>query len=153
MSAAGNNVISFPIQTLHRTDVPVPPPARETPHLRVLSGGVDDEKAFARAYHAAVIAKAERDLIEARWLAEHMLSPLGHYSPLWEQREPAFEAMQQAIINLALTPARDKQQLRLKKSAIGNVWLKAEGKFYDQLRERIALDEVHVAGTAQRARY
>ena len=118
------------------------------PALRVLQGGLsDDPKAFARAYHRAMIARAERELIEARWFADHHLSPGGQRSPLWEQRGPAFDRMLEAIAELALTPARTPAQLDMKRRAIGKVWLRAEGPLYDQLRERIALDEAAIAAS------
>lgn len=145
-----SNVIQFPLTTANdNTGDPTPPPNTGAPVLRVLTGGLaDDDKAFARAYHTAMIAKAERDLIEARWLADHYLSPVGHYSPLWEQREVAFDAMLKAVINVALTPAVTKAQISMKKRAIGKVWLRAEGSMYDQFRERVALDEAHIARRA-----
>lgn len=122
------------------------PPTPHAPVLRVLAGGLaDDEKAFERAYHAAMIAKAERDLIEAQWLEERALSGVNYSSPLWKQRGVAFDKMLNAVILVALTPATTKAQIRLKKRAIGTIWLKAEGDLYDQFRERIALDEEYVA--------
>ncbi len=145
-----SNVIQFPRTTANdNTGDPTPPPHTGAPRLRVLTGGLaDDDKAFARAYHAAMIARAEREFIEARWSADHFLSPVGHYSPLWEQREVAFNAMLEAIINVALTPAVNKAQIAMKKRAIGKVWLRAEGDMYDQFRERVALDEAHITRKA-----
>lgn len=105
----------------------------------------DDDRAFNRAYHAAMIAKAERDLIEARWRADHYLSPLGHYSPLWDEREPAFRKMRDTAVALAGVPATTRADLARKKRAIGNVWIKAEGELYDFFRLKLAEDEARLA--------
>lgn len=108
---------------------------------------LDDGKAFARLYHAAMIAKAEYELIEARWSAEHFLQPVGHYSPLWPQRLPAFAAMLQAVTAMAMHPARTRAEINMKKRAIGPAWMCAEGEIYDRFREQIARDELCVANS------
>jgi len=145
-----SNVIQFPRVTANdNASDPTPPPYTGAPRLCVLAGGLaDDDKAFIRAYHAAMIARAERDLIEARWLADYSLSSADRHDPLLEQREDAFNAMLIAVINVALTPATSKAQIAMKKRAIGKVWLQADGDIYEQFRERIALDEAHIARKA-----
>jgi hypothetical protein len=87
-----------------------------------------------------MIAKAERDLIEARWIADHMLSPVGYYSPLWEQRKVAFGRMVETVERIVTLPAMNAAQLRQKKDAIGKVWLRAEGARYDAYRQSVAAD-------------
>lgn len=106
---------------------------------------VDPAREFAEAYHAAAIAEAERDLIEAKWLAAHYLSPVGSYCPEWELRSPAFDKMVATTERVAALPAMNASQLQMKKAAIGRVWLKAKGERYDAYRKSIAADEARLA--------
>ena len=102
------------------------------------------EREFLVAYHAAMIARAERELIEARWLADHHLKPVGTYSPLWAARGPAFNKMWATVERVAALPAMTQSQLQMKKTAIGNVWLRAEGERYDAYRQSVAADEARL---------
>jgi len=134
------NIVPFPGIEANDNFESTPPPAAGF-KLRLVSGGRDDpETAFARAYHDVMIAKAERELVEARWMADHCLN-VGAYSPLWEQREPAFQKMWSAVERIADIPAMTRSQLRRKKTAIGKLWLCAEGKLYDGFRASVERDE------------
>jgi hypothetical protein len=109
--------------------------------LRVIAGGREDpHMTFLRAYHEAAIARAERDLIEAKFLAAHWLGELGTPNAFWEERGIAFNRMEETVGRLAILPAMDLFQLRQKKDIIGKVWLKAEGERYDVYRNAVAQD-------------
>jgi len=109
--------------------------------LRVIAGGKEDPRAtFQRAYHEAAIARAERELIEAKFMAAHWLSEAGSPNAFWEERGKAFAKMEATVARVAMLPAMDQFQLRQKKDIIGKVWLKAEGERYDLYRHLIARD-------------
>lgn len=100
----------------------------------------DPHTAFLKAHGEAEIARAERELADARWFAVHRITPTTS-GPLWDARGEAFERLQRAVFKLAETPALTKEHFRMKKRAIGPVWLKSEAEFFDPLREGIARDE------------
>jgi hypothetical protein len=104
----------------------------------------DPARAFEEAYHAAMIAKAERELIETRWLAQYQLLPFDQRSMMWDEREAAFQRVLQTTDDIARAPAVNKDQLARKKRVIGKVWLRAEGSMYDRFRKCVALDEARI---------
>lgn len=110
----------------------------------------DPVRDFDHAYHAAMIARAEHDLVEAKFLAMHFLNPVGARNLYWEQRQDAFARMWDAVDLVAALPAMNANQLRRKKTAIGSVWLRAEGERYDAYRHAVAADE-HRIGTKKTA--
>ena len=126
-----------------RPDIQVSP--NETPRvrapLRVIAGGRDTpESIFRRAYHEAQIARAERELIEAKFLAAHWLSEIGAPNAFWDERGAAFDRMVETVERVVVTPAMSKSQLRQKKEMIGKVWLRAKGERYDVYRHAVAAD-------------
>jgi hypothetical protein len=54
-------------------------------------------------------------------------------------------AYQRAVETCASIPATSPQELRIKLSVIGKVWLKAEGDWYARLRAYVARDEAELA--------
>lgn len=126
-----------------RPDVQVSP--NETPRVRaplqLITGGREDPVSiFRRAYHEAQIARAERELIEARFLAAHWLGDVGAPSDFAEERSAAFERMVETVERVVVTPAMSVSQLRQKKEVLGKVWLRAEGDRYDVYRHAVACD-------------
>lgn len=137
-------------------DVPLPgnDPERhyDPSFLRVVHGGKDDpERKFMEAYHAAAVARAERELAEALslrdlWLSRKSWADAIDLDP--HGRDAAFDRVREAVAVLAMTPACDKSHLRRKEQMIGTVWLKAKGPFYDLLRAGVENDRARLAGKA-----
>lgn len=137
------NVIAFPhaLANDNRTDPTPPPPYAGAPVLKVIDGAVDPEKTFLLAFNEAMIANAERELVEERFFAAHRL---GGGKEFELERATAFVRLQTAAFRLAETPAMTKQQVKMKKRGIGHVWLHAEGEFYEPFRQGVARDEVRL---------
>lgn len=138
-----SNVIAFPLALANdnRTDPTPPPPFAGAPVLRIIDGTTDPKTTFLLAFNEAMIAAAERELAEQKFFAAHRL---GEGSKFELARATAFVRLQTAAFRLAETPAMTKKQLSMKKRGIGSVWLKAEGKFYDPLRQGVARDEMRL---------
>lgn len=133
----------------YSTVTPIRPGVKVSPNeaprvrspLRVIAGGRDNpESMFRRAYHEAQIARAERELIEAKFLAAHWLSEVGAPNAFWDERGAAFDRMVETVERVVVTPAMSVSQLRQKKDVIGKVWLRAEGARYDVYRHAVASD-------------
>jgi hypothetical protein len=139
-----SNVIPFPraLANDNRTDPTPPPPYAGAPVLKVIDGIVDPKMTFLLAFNEAMIASAERDLVEARWAAAHRL---GNSAALSGERDAAFARQLTAAVRLAETPAMTRQQIKMKKRGIGHVWLHAEGDFYEPFRQGVARDEARLS--------
>lgn len=125
MSAARCNVLSFPV-----------------PHRQP-----DARRAFRLAYCRHEVALCEYRLAEARRCLAQELGEDGEAAErgrraLWQ----AFDHYRDAARVLAWTPAPDKLALDSKRRAIGGVWLKAEGEFFDDLRAGLAADQRRLGG-------
>lgn len=125
MSAARCNVLPFPV-----------------PHRQP-----DARRAFRLAYCRHAVAECEYRLAEAeRALAQ----ALGEDREAAERGRRAFWQMhdryREAALAFAWTPAPDKRALDSKRRAIGGVWLKAEGEFFDDLRAGLAADQRRLDG-------
>ena len=152
--------VTFPGEGQQANVVPIRPDVRPVTHsippmargMTLISGpDMSPAKLFDRCYHAAQVAKAEHELLQAKFLEAHWLSEVGAANPFWDERGPAFDRMRAAIVTLAFTPAMDRMQLRMKLQGIGSVWLKAKGRFYDELRYAVAKDEMRLGVKSRRA--
>lgn len=101
---------------------------------------VDPRHAFAIAYYRAQITKAEYDLICAQSGLAQLAGEDTAKGRFRTARDGALDRYMQATLDLAVTPATSRQQAETKRLAIGRVWLKAEGAFYDALRAGVAAD-------------
>lgn len=133
--------------------VPIRPEVRPMTHMarpiargvRLIAGeGVSPHDVFRRTYLNARIARASRELIEAQWALVHHEKGKEAGELMGDERDEAFQLMRRAVVTLAVTPAMNRNQLSCKLSAIGSVWLKAEGRFYDMLRLAVAKDEIRL---------
>lgn len=73
------------------------------------------------------------------------LRKLAEGLPVVEGDHSAFQDFVAATVELALFPVETAREIRMKKSAIGTMWLKSEGAQYDKYRECVARDEAALA--------
>lgn len=83
--------------------------------------------------------RARHDYLCAINTVEHLMgAPVDAGYPEIHREWDIYRAQ---IFELAQIPPRNTKEKRKKLSAIGNVWLRAEGEWYDQLRKFVARDE------------
>jgi len=130
--------------------IPIRPDIRPITHcakpiakgVRLISGGnLTPEKFFRHIYGQAMIARAERELVEARWSYIFHTEGGDAAEHLGDERDLAFNRLRSAIVALAFTPAMNRMQVAQKIRGIGGAWMKAEGSFYDRLRFEVGRDE------------
>lgn len=110
-------------------------------NLRLIAGTLDKQRDFAVRLQDVEIARAERDLHEAKRWRTRILYGQDAMREMDSDGERLFERYRQAMLDMATMPVFTRADLRRKKSAIGTVWLRAEGQWYDQLRAAVAADE------------
>ena len=133
------SVIPFPIKPIR--SIPKQPKIKVRSKPQLVSGtAVDPKKLLRKALCDHAIAKAERELAEALWLADwYDDESKGEQHD--DARERAFHNLRFATAYLARTPAPTKGDLQRKRRAIGNIWLKIESTWGEWLRECVAADE------------
>jgi hypothetical protein len=117
-------------------------------NLRLIAGTLDARKDFELRLIEVDIARGERDAYEAKWRRAYVLNgeDAAAADKAYPECERHFERLRRAISDLARTPAVTLLDLKSKRRAIGPAWLKAEGRWYDDLRASIATDEKRIHG-------
>lgn len=114
---------------------------------------LDERRDFDLRCVELEIAKIEHELATRRidrlaiiegvgWWESHALEPLVH------ENNERWERYRAVVLAFAGTPARTKQHLERKIRLIGGVWLKAEGEWYQRLRQGVAVDEAWLSENA-----
>jgi hypothetical protein len=89
--------------------------------------------------------KARYEYLSATNTVEHLMgAPIDAGYPEIHRQWDIYQAQ---IFDLAQIPPRNTREKRMKHAAIGNIWLRAKGPWYDQLREFVARDEKIKRGT------
>ncbi len=95
--------------------------------------------------------KAEYEFLAASNHVEHLM----HGTPLengYPEIHHIWGVYRSQIAALAEIPAHNARELRMKKSAIGDIWLKTEGVWYDNLRAAVARDESRLGSKKPRCK-
>lgn len=114
-------------------------------NLRMIAGTLDERRDFEVRLADCELARAERQVVEAKWLRTYKLHGQYAADELSDDRRDALERCRQAILDMATTPVFTQTHLACKKRAIGHVWLNAQGAFYDRLRAAVAEDEARLS--------
>jgi hypothetical protein len=102
--------------------------------------------AFARVLAEKEVARACYELTTAQCHLVRLLDmPAAEQAAQREAHWEAFDAMREATERLAATPAVDRRTLERKAQAIGRIWLRAEGEWYDGLRAAMARDAARLS--------
>jgi hypothetical protein len=91
------------------------------------------------------VAHATSELFTAQIRRVRLLQGDAAATAMYREAERHWTAFRMATEVLARTPARTREQLRMKVGRIGKVWLTAEGRWYDSLRAGVAVDEAWIA--------
>lgn len=123
-------------------------------NLRCVVSTLDEQRDFDLRVAEAEIAKAEHALGRAHINRISVLEGDANWwdsptqRPLVEENNRRWDHYRVAVMIVADTPARTVHQLERKRRLIGNIWLKAEGEWYDRLRAGVARDEAWLAVNA-----
>lgn len=109
----------------------------------------DPDRAFMAAYHDCRIAKAEYELAGALTAQAYFLDLPGRSEWALSNSRRMFDQLVEVTDRIAALPAQSRIQYKLKRHAIGPIWLKAEGERYDRLRAGLAADAARL-GIKQR---
>lgn len=110
--------------------------------LRLIMGTKDERRDFEVRLQDVEIAGAERQAADAKRIRTRIL--YGEDAVDRFVQDEAWERYRQAVVDMANTPVFTQADLRRKRAAIGTVWLRAEGEWYDQLRAAVAADEARL---------
>lgn len=119
--------------------------------LRLLAGTLDQHRDFKLRVVEADIARAEREAFHARIMRTRLLCGREAAEAMYPENHRCFERYHQAVMDMANTPATTRREVETKRAAIGGVWMKAEGAWYDRLRAGVAADEARLAAKQGRA--
>ncbi len=110
-------------------------------NLRLIAGTLEARRDFQLRVCDVDIARAESELWHAKIARTRILHGKEAAEAMYPENERAFERYRQAVVDMANAPVFTRADLRRKRSAVGEVWLRAEGAWYDQLRAAVDADE------------
>lgn len=109
-------------------------------NLRCLAGALDARLDFRLRFAEAQIAKARWQLHEAEIERIRVLEGNDEAKNHFAENHRLLDIYRVRIMDLATTTAPTKGELAMKRRAIGQVWLRAEGDWYARLRAAIDRD-------------
>jgi hypothetical protein len=116
-------------------------------NLRLMRSTLDERRDFDLRCAELEVAKAEHDLESKRIRVLDVLEPGVAWwdsptrKPLVVANNLQWNAYRARLLEMAETRARTRYQLDRKLGLIGKVWLKAEGDFYQRMRDAVAADQ------------
>jgi hypothetical protein len=113
--------------------------------LRFIAGTLDEHRDFDLRLADLELAEAERAVFAAKISRTRILEGDEAANAMYPENDELFERYRARMLDMANTRVHTRADLRRKRSAIGEVWLRAAGPWYDQLRAAVAADETRLA--------